>query len=76
MCIRDRDYIAFRDIDKDFLSNFVDFLKQAKKASKYGLAKAGGCLLYTSVSDALSGLLISWLHFQLLHSDYCIKSGR
>ena len=28
------DYIAFRDIDKDFLSTFVDFLKQAKKASK------------------------------------------
>lgn len=27
------DYIAFRDIDKDFLSNFVDFLKQAKKAN-------------------------------------------
>lgn len=43
------DYIAFRDIDKDFLSNFVDFLKQAKKASKYGLAKAGGVLSNNSV---------------------------
>ena len=35
------DYIAFRDIDKDFLNSFVDFLKQAKKASKFGLLKAG-----------------------------------
>ncbi len=43
------DYIAFRDIDKDFLNSFVDFLKQAKKASKFGLLKAGGVLSNNSV---------------------------
>lgn len=43
------DYIAFKDIDKDFLSNYVDFLKQSKKASKYGLLKAGGLLSNNSV---------------------------
>ena len=43
------DYIAFKDIDKDYLSAFVDFLKQSKKASKYGLLKAGGLLSNNSV---------------------------
>ena len=43
------DYIAFRDIDKDFLNSFVDFLKQVKKASKFGLLKAGGVLSNNSV---------------------------
>lgn len=43
------DYVAFKDIDKDFLSNYVDFLKQSKKASKYGILKAGGLLSNNSV---------------------------
>lgn len=36
------DYIAFRDVDKEFLSGFTDFLRQMPKASKYGVRKTGG----------------------------------
>lgn len=43
------DYIPFNEINKEFLSNFVDFLKQAKKSSKHGLVKDGGCLSNNSV---------------------------
>ena len=38
------DYIAFRDVDKEFLSEFTDFLRQMPKASKYGVRKTGGVL--------------------------------
>ena len=34
------DYIAFRDVDKEFLSEFTDYLRQMPKASKYGVLKA------------------------------------
>ena len=43
------DYIPFNEVNKEFLSNFVDFLKKAKKSSKYGLIKEGGCLSNNSV---------------------------
>ena len=43
------DYIPFNEINKEFLSKFVDYLKQAKKSSKYGLVKEGGCLSNNSV---------------------------
>lgn len=43
------DYIPFNEINKEFLSSFVDFLKQAKKSSKHGLVKEGGCLSNNSV---------------------------
>lgn len=43
------DYIAFRDVDKEFLSEFTDFLRQMPKASKYGVLKAGGRLSNNSV---------------------------
>ncbi len=43
------DYIAFRDVDKEFLSEFTDFLRQMPKASKYGVLKAGGRLSANSV---------------------------
>ena len=43
------DYIPFNEITKEFLSKFVDYLKQAKKSSKYGLVKEGGCLSNNSV---------------------------
>lgn len=43
------DYIAFRDVDKGFLSEFTDYLRQMPKASKYGVLKAGGRLSNNSV---------------------------
>lgn len=43
------DYIAFRDVDKHFLSEFTDFLRQIPKASKYGVLKTGGQLSNNSV---------------------------
>lgn len=43
------DYIPYNDIDKDFLSDYVDFLKNAKKSSKFGLVKSGGQLNNNSV---------------------------
>ena len=43
------DYIAFRDIDKEFLSEFTDYLRQMPKASKYGVLKTGGRLSNNSV---------------------------
>ena len=43
------DYIAFRDVDKEFLSEFTDFLRQMPKASKYGVLKTGGRLSANSV---------------------------
>jgi len=43
------DYIAFRDVDKQFLSEFTDFLRQMPKASKYGVRKTGGVLGNNSV---------------------------
>lgn len=43
------DYIAFRDVDKEFLSEFTDFLRQMPKASKYGVLKTGGRLSNNSV---------------------------
>ena len=43
------DYIAFRDVDKEFLSEFTDYLQQMPKASKYGVLKTGGRLSANSV---------------------------
>ena len=43
------DYIAFRDVDKEFLSEFTDYLRQMPKASKYGVFKTGGRLSNNSV---------------------------
>ena len=43
------DYIAFRDVDKEFLSEFTDYLRQMPKASKYGVLKAGGRLSNNTV---------------------------
>ena len=43
------DYIAFRDVDKEFLSEFTDFLRLLPKASKYGVLKNGGRLSNNSV---------------------------
>lgn len=43
------DYIAFRDVDKEFLSEFTDFLRQMPKASKYGVRKTRGVLGNNSV---------------------------
>lgn len=43
------DYIAFRDVDKEFLSEFTDYLRQMPKASKYGVLKSGGRLSNNSV---------------------------
>ena len=43
------DYIAFRDVDKEFLSEFTDYLRQMPKASKYGALKTGGRLSNNSV---------------------------
>ena len=43
------DYIAFRDVDKEFLSEFTDYLRQMPKASKYGVLKTGGRLSNNSV---------------------------
>ena len=43
------DYIAFWDVDKEFLSEFTDYLRQMPKASKYGVLKAGGRLSNNSV---------------------------
>ncbi len=43
------DYIAFRDVDKEFLSEFTDYLRQMPKASKYGVLRAGGRLSNNSV---------------------------
>lgn len=43
------DYIAFRDVDKEFLSEFTDYLRQMPKASKYGVLKIGGRLSNNSV---------------------------
>ena len=42
-------YIAFRDVDKEFLSEFTDYLRQMPKASKYGVLKTGGRLSNNSV---------------------------
>ncbi len=39
------DYIAFRDVDKEF----TDYLRQMPKASKYGVLKTGGRLSNNSV---------------------------
>lgn len=39
------DYIAFRDVDREFLSEFTDFLRQSPKASRYGVRKTGGGVL-------------------------------
>ncbi len=43
------DYIAFRDVEKEFLSEFTDYLRQMPKASKYGVLKTGGRLSNNSV---------------------------
>ncbi len=43
------DYNAFRDVDKEFLSEFTDYLRQMPKASKYGVLKTGGRLSNNSV---------------------------
>ena len=43
------DYIAFRSVDKEFLSEFTDYLRQMPKASKYGVLKTGGRLSNNSV---------------------------
>ena len=43
------DYIAFRDVDKEFLSEYTDYLRQMPKASKYGVLKTGGRLSNNSV---------------------------
>ena len=43
------DYIAFRDVDKEFLSEFTDYLRQMPKASKYGVLKTGGRLSNNSL---------------------------
>ena len=43
------DYIVFRDVDKEFLSEFTDYLRQMPKASKYGVLKTGGRLSNNSV---------------------------
>ena len=43
------DYVAFRDVDKEFLSEFTDYLRQMPKASKYGVLKTGGRLSNNSV---------------------------
>lgn len=43
------DYIAFRDVDKEFLSELTDYLRQMPKASKYGVLKTGGRLSNNSV---------------------------
>ncbi|WP_418174735.1 tyrosine-type recombinase/integrase [Alistipes putredinis] len=43
------DYIAFRDVDKEFLSEFTDYLRQMPKASKHGVLKTGGRLSNNSV---------------------------
>ena len=43
------DYIAFREVDKEFLSEFTDYLRQMPKASKYGVLKTGGRLSNNSV---------------------------
>ena len=43
------DYIAFRNVDKEFLSEFTDFLRQMPKASTYGVLKTGGRLSNNSV---------------------------
>ena len=43
------DYIAFRDVDKEYLSEFTDYLRQMPKASKYGVLKTGGRLSNNSV---------------------------
>ena len=43
------DYIAFRDVDKEFISEFTDYLRQMPKASKYGVLKTGGRLSNNSV---------------------------
>lgn len=43
------DYIAFRDVDKEFLSEFTDYLRQMPKVSKYGVLKTGGRLSANSV---------------------------
>lgn len=51
------DYIAFRDIDKKFLAEFTDFLRQAPKASRYGLRKIGGGLLSNNSVVAYYGTL-------------------
>ena len=50
------DCIPFAEINKEFLINFVDFLRNAKKSSKYGLVKEGGCLSNSSVSAYYSVL--------------------
>lgn len=39
------DYIASRDVDREFLSEFTDFLRQSPKASRYGVRKTGGGVL-------------------------------
>lgn len=51
------DYIAFRDVDKEFLAEFTDFLRQAPKASRYGLRKIGGGLLSNNSVVAYYGTL-------------------
>lgn len=43
------DCIAFKDVDREFLGGFVDFLRQAKRASKFGLEKGGGVLSNNSI---------------------------
>lgn len=45
------DYVAFRDVDKEFLSEFTDYLRQMPKASKYGVLKTGGRLSNNSVES-------------------------
>lgn len=43
------DYIAFRDIDKEFLRNFVEYLKHAKKGCRYGILEDGRRLSNNSI---------------------------
>lgn len=43
------DYISFKEVDKNFLSEFTEFLRRVPKASKYGNLKSDGCLSNNSI---------------------------
>lgn len=43
------DYISFKEVDKNFLSEFTDFLRRVPKASKYGNLKSGEGLSNNSI---------------------------
>ena len=61
------DYIAFRDVDKEFLSEFTDYLRQMPKASKYGVLKTGGRLSANSV--------VSYLRYFENGHQPCLQRG-